>query len=192
MQPGNMIKLKEKYKKEAIPGMQDKFGFKNIMAIPRIEKVVINSGIGSLVSLKTSDEQKKILSAVLDDLSIIAGQRAVLTKAKKSISSFKLRQGMPVGCKVVLRGKRMYDFLERLINIALPRLRDFRGIDLKSFDKKGNLTIAFKEHTVFPEISPEKTKAVFGFEITVVNSAKSKDQGIELLRLMGFPIKKNG
>jgi len=187
-----MIKLKEKYKKEAIPGMQDKFGFKNIMAIPRIEKVVINSGIGSLVSLKTSDEQKKILSAVLDDLSIIAGQRAVLTKAKKSISSFKLRQGMPVGCKVVLRGKRMYDFLERLINIALPRLRDFRGIDLKSFDKKGNLTIAFKEHTVFPEISPEKTKAVFGFEITVVNSAKSKDQGIELLRLMGFPIKKNG
>jgi len=185
-----MMRLKEKYNKEAVPAMKEKFGYKSSMAVPRIEKVAINAGIGKLVSGKTSDEQKKVLNTVADDLSQIAGQKVVLTRAKKSISSFKVREGMFVGAKVVLRGKRMNDFLERLINIALPRVRDFRGIDLKSFDKRGNLTLSFREQTVFPEISPEKTKAIFGFEVTVANTAKSKEEGIELLRLMGFPIKK--
>jgi len=185
-----MISLKEKYNKEVIPAMKEKFGYKNVMIVPKVEKVVINSGIGRLVAGKTGDDLKKSLKAILDDLSQIAGQKAVLTKAKQSISAFKLREGMPVGAKVVLRGGKMNDFLERLVHIAFPRVRDFRGIDLKSFDEKGNLTVAFREHTVFPEISPEKTRIVFGFEITVVTTAKSKEEGIELLRLMGFPLKK--
>ncbi|KPJ54916.1 50S ribosomal protein L5 [Parcubacteria bacterium DG_72] len=183
------MKLREKYRKDVIPAMRDKFGYKSVMAVPRIEKVVINTGIGRLVAGKTSEEQKKLFNSVLEDLAAIAGQKAVLTKVKKSISVFKVRQGTAVGAKVCLRGKRMYDFLERLINIAFPRVRDFRGIGLKSFDPKGNLTVAFKEQSVFPEISPERTKAVFGFEITIVTTAKSREQSIELLRLMGFPLK---
>lgn len=186
-----MTSLKEKYNKEVLPAMKEKFNHKSVMAVPRIEKVVINAGIGKLISGKTGDDLKKSLKAIVDDLSSIAGQKAVLTKAKHSISSFKLREGMPVGAKVVLRKTKMNDFLERLIHIAFPRVRDFRGIDLKSFDEKGNLTVAFKEHTVFPEISPEKTRIVFGFEITVVTTAKTKEEGIELLRLLGFPLKKD-
>jgi len=186
-----MLRLKEKYNKEVIPAMQEKFGYKSVMASPKINKVSINTGIGRLVAGKTSDEQKKICSAVLNGLTQIVGQKPVLARARKSISSFKLRQGMPIGCKVVLRGKKMYDFLERLIYIAFPRVRDFRGIDLKSFDKKGNLTVAFREHIVFPEISPEEAKIIFGFEITIVTNAKTKEEGIELLRLMGFPLKKD-
>jgi len=184
------MKLKDKYKKEVVPAMKEKFGYKSVMAVPRIEKVVINTGIGRLVAAKTSEEQKKLFNSVLEDLATITGQKAVLTKAKKSISVFKVREGMAVGAKVSLRGKRMYDFLERLINIAFPRVRDFRGIDLKSFDQKGNLTVAFKEQSVFPEISLEKTRAIFGFEIIIVTSTKNREQGMELLRLMGFPLKK--
>jgi len=184
-----MLRLKEKYKKEVIPAMQEKFGYKNVMAVPKIEKVVVNTGIGRLVIGKTSEEQKKIYNQILGDLSLICAQKPVLSKAKKSISGFKLREGMLIGAKVTLRGKRMYDFLERVIHIALPRVRDFRGIDLKCFDKNGNLTIPIKEQTVFPEVSPEKTRMVFGLEITVVTSAKKREEGIELLRLLGFPIK---
>ncbi len=183
-----MIRLQEKYKKEVIPAMMEKFGYKNIMAVPRVKKVVINTGFGRIVALKTSDEQKKIYTAILDDLSLISGQRPVLTKAKKSIAGFKIREGMAIGAMVTLRGKKMYDFIEKLINIALPRSRDFRGIDAKSFDKEGNLTLAIKEHIVFPEVSPEKAKTIFGLEITVVTNAKERDEGIELLRIMGFPI----
>ena len=184
------MKLKEKYKKEVIPAMKDKFGYKSVMAVPKIDKVIINTGIGRLVGGKTSDEQKKILKAVLEDLGTITGQKTVVTKAKKSISVFKVREGMAVGAMVSLRGKRMYDFLERLINIAFPRVRDFRGIELKSFDQRGNLTVAFKEQAVFPEISPENTRIIFGFEITIVTTSKNKEESIELLRLMGFPLKK--
>lgn len=184
-----MIKLKEKYKKEVIPAMMKKFGYKNVMDVPKIEKVVINSGIGRLIIAKTSEEQKKIFSAVLNDLALICGQKAILTKAKKSIASFKTRQGMPIGAKVTLRGKKMRDFLERVINIALPRSRDFQGIDLKSFDGQGNLTIAIKEHIIFSEVSPEKVRFIFGFEVTIVTNAKSRDESIELLTLLGFPIK---
>jgi len=159
------------------------------MAVPRIEKVIVNTSFGKLIVGKTSDEQKKFLDSILEDLSLICGQKPILKGAKKSISTFKLRKGSPVGAKITLRKKRMYDFLERLIHIVLPRSRDFRGIDPTSFDKKGNLTVGIREHITFPEVSPEKTKTIFGLEITIVTDAKKREEGIELLRLMGFPIK---
>jgi len=184
-----MLRLKEKYQKEVIPAMMEKFGYRNEMAVPKIKKVVVNTGFGRLVAGKTSEEQKKLETAILEDLALISGQRPILKGAKKSISGFKIRKGMPVGAQVTLRGKRMQDFLERLIHIALPRSRDFRGIAASSFDKEGNLTVAIKEHIAFPEISPEKVKNIFGLEITVVTTAKSREEGIELLKLLGFPIK---
>jgi len=183
------MKLLEKYKKEVIPAMMAKFGLKNAMAVPKIEKVIINSGFGKMITEKTSDEQKKICDAILNDLSLITGQKPNLTKAKKSISGFKIREGLPVGARVTLRGKKMADFLERLVYIALPRSRDFRGIDQKSFDKKGNLSIGIREHICFPEVSPEKVRNIFGFEVTVVTTAKKREEGIELFKLLGFPVK---
>jgi large subunit ribosomal protein L5 len=185
-----MIYLKEKYSKEVVPVMQKKFGYSNVMAVPKIEKVVLNTGFGKLISGKTSNEQKKIPEAIANDLTIIAGQKTVLTKAKKSIAGFKIREGMVIGTAVTLRKKKMFDFLDRLIHIVLPRTRDFQGIDSKVVDKSGNMTIAIKEHIVFPEILPEKVKSIFGLEITVVTTAKNKEEGLELLRLLGFPIKK--
>lgn len=184
-----MLRLKEKYKKEVIPAMMAKFGYKNAMAVPKLEKAVINTGFGRLVVGKTSEEQKKIYEAILRDLSLICGQKPILTCAKKSISAFKVRQGMPIGVMVVLRGKKMHDFLDRVIHIGLPRSRDFRGIEQKSLDKNGNLTIGIKEHIAFSEISPEEVRNIFGFEITIVTTAKNKEEGAELLKLLGFPIK---
>ena len=184
-----MLRLKEKYEKETVPAMMEKFGYKNKMAVPRIEKVVINTGFGRLVSGKTSEEQKKIQDTILGDLSLISGQKPILKRAKKSISGFKIREGQVIGASVTLRGKKMFDFLERLIHIALPRLRDFQGIERSVFDKKGNLTIGIREQIAFPEILPEKAKNIFGLEITVVTTAKKREEGIELLRLLGFPIK---
>jgi len=184
-----ILHLQEKYKKEVISQMMEKFGYRNEMAVPKIEKVTVNTGFGRLVSGKTSDEQKKIYEAILNDLISISGQRAILTKAKKAVSAFKIRENQLIGVKVTLRGRRMYDFLERLIHITLPRSRDFQGIDEKSFDKQGNLTIGIKEHICFPEISPEQVKNIFGLEVTVVTNARSREEGLELLRLMGFPIK---
>ena len=184
-----MMKLKEKYKREVIPRMIEKFGYKNRMAVPRIEKVVVNTGFGRLIAGKTNEEQKKIYDSILEDLSLIAGQRVVLKMAKKSIATFKTRKGMPLGAAVTLRKERMYDFLERLIFFTLPRTRDFRGIEQKSIDGKGNLNYGLKDHTVFVEILPEKVKNVFGLEVTVVTTAKNKEEGIELIKLMGFPIK---
>lgn len=184
-----MAYLLEKYKKEVIPLMMEKFGYKNPMAVPRIEKVVVNTGFGRLVSGATSEEQKKNQDFILEDLRLICGQRPILKKAKKSISSFKIRKGLVIGAGVTLRKKRMYDFLERLIQIVLPRSRDFQGIDPKSFDKSGNITIGIKEHIAFPEVSPEKAKNIFGLEITVATTFKNREESIELLRLMGFPIK---
>jgi len=183
------MSLKEKYEKEVVPKMMKKFGYKNKMAVPKIGKVLINVGFGKLISEKTGDEQKKIQQAVLEDLAQITGQRPVFTTAKKSISGFKIRKGMPIGAKATLRRGKMYDFLERLINIALPRSRDFWGIPADSVDKNGNLTIGIREHIAFPEISPEKVKFIFGFEVSVVTTAKNKEEGLELFRLMGFPIK---
>ena len=190
VQTRDMItKLKEKYTKEVIPAMMKKFGYKNVMAVPKVEKVVVNTGFGKMIVSKTSDEQKKTFKLIFDDLASICAQKPILTKAKKSISGFKIREGMSIGAKVTLRGRKMYDFLERVIHIALPRFRDFRGIDLKSLDKEGNLTIAIKEHIVFPEVSSEKAKNIFGFEITVVTTAKNREESIELLKLLGFPMK---
>ena len=189
MRPRNVIKLKEKYQKEVIPQIMERFGYKNAMAVPSIEKVVVNTGFGRQITGKTGEEQKKIYEGIVNDLSLICGQRPVLTGARKSIAGFKTRKGMPIGARVTLRGGKMYDFLERVIHITLPRSRDFRGINSQSIDQAGNLTIAIKEQIAFPEISPEKTKSIFGFEITVVTTAKNKEEGLELLKLLGFPIK---
>ncbi len=184
-----ILSLKEKYKKEVVPEMIKKFGYKNIFQVPKIEKVVVNAGFGKQVCGKTTQEQKKIQEFILRDLSLITGQKPALRKARKSIASFKLRKGMPIGAVCTLRRDRMYDFLDRLIHIALPRTRDFKGLPLKSIDKEGNLTIGIREHIVFPEVSPEKAKFIFGFEVTVVTTAKTKKEAEELFRLLGFPLK---
>jgi len=184
-----MLRLKDKYKKEVIPVMREKFGYKNPMAVPKIKKVIVNAGFGRMIADKTSKEAEKIQKYIFDNLALITGQKPQRREAKKSISSFKLRKGMIVGARVSLGGKRMYDFLERLIWLVLPRTRDFKGLSPKTFDKEGNLTIGFKEYTPFPEIIPEKEKGIFGLEITVVTTAKNKEEGIELLKLLGFPIK---
>jgi large subunit ribosomal protein L5 len=186
-----MQRLLEKYKKEVVPEMMKKFGYKNSMAVPRIVKVVLNTGFGKIVAGKTGDEQKKIGLAILEDLGAISGQRPSLNSAKKSIAGFKVRQGTAIGASVTLRGKKMYDFLERLISIALPRSRDFRGLSSKSFDQRGSFSLGIKEHIIFPEVSPEKSKNIFGLEISVMTSAKTKEEGMNLLKAMEFPIKQN-
>jgi large subunit ribosomal protein L5 len=184
-----MLRLREKYSKEVVPAMMASFGYKSKMAVPKIEKSVINTGFGKEIAGKTGEEQKKFREAILQDLSLISGQKAVLTRAKKAIASFKTRKDMAIGAKVTLRGHKMNDFLERLIHVVLPRSRDFRGIESVSIDQRGNLAVAVKEHIVFPEISPEKAKKIFGLEIIVVTSAKSREEGLQLLKLLGFPIK---
>lgn len=185
-----MLRLKDKYIKEVIPQMMKEFGYKNPMAVPKIEKIMVNSSFGQAVTGKSSSEREKIVKNISDVLELITGQKPVLTKAKKSISTFKLRQGAPIGFKITLRKKRMYDFLERLIFIALPRTRDFRGISLKSIDRQGNLTLGFKDYSLFPEVILEKEKGVFGLEITIITNTNDKEKGIELLRRMGIPLKR--
>jgi len=184
-----MIKLLEKYKKQIVPEMMKKFGYKNIMAVPKIEKIIVNSGFGKKIVGRNGQDRKKIEDHILKELSLITGQMPSLRKAKKSIATFKLREGMYVGAVVTLRGKKMYDFIERLIHLTFPRTRDFRGIDHKFIDKKGNLSLGFKEHTAFPEISAEREKSIFSLEITIVTNSKNKEQGLELLKLIGFPMK---
>jgi len=165
--------------------MQTRFGLKNKMAVPRILKATLNSGIG-----KWRQEQKAI-EEIEKDLTMIAGQKAVFTRAKKAVASFKTRIGQPLGIRVTLRGRRMYDFLDHLISLALPRTRDFRGLPKKSVDDEGNLNIGIKEQIVFPEISHENVRTIFGFEIAVTTNAGNQEQGLELFRLLGFPIEKN-
>ncbi|OGI26918.1 MAG: 50S ribosomal protein L5 [Candidatus Moranbacteria bacterium RIFOXYB1_FULL_43_19] len=177
--------IKEKYHKEAVAKFQEKFGARSAMAVPRITKVVLNAGIGKF--LKEKEAIDEILSAIKD----ISGQKPVMTKAKKSISGFKVRQGQEIGVVVTLRGQRMWNFLDRLVHSAFPRIRDFQGIDTKFFDSQGNFNISIKEHIVFPEIAAENAKNIFGFQVTIVNTAKTKEEGTELFRLLGFPIKKN-
>ena len=179
-----MSRLLEKYRKVVIPAMQKEFDIKNIMAVPKIEKVVLNTGIGRIL------KDNKAIEKVEQDLAKLTGQKPIPRKAKKSIASFKIREGMVIAYTVTLRGKRMYDFIDRLISIALPRSKDFRGIDIKNFDKDGNLNIGLKEQNIFPEIQYESLKDIFGLEVTVATTARNKEQGIELLRLVGFPIKK--
>lgn len=183
-----IINLKEKYEKES-GKMTKEFGLKNKMQLPVVEKVVINAGIGKILGSTDPGQRDKVLEKISNDLALITGQKPVIRTSKKAISSFRLRKGMPVGLKVTLRGKRMYDFLDRLIHIVLPRVRDFKGIDLNAFDKQGNLNIGFRDQTVFPEVSPEKL--IFGLEATiVVRRVKNRDQAIKFFRMLGFPIKK--
>ncbi|MEK7659474.1 MAG: 50S ribosomal protein L5 [Patescibacteria group bacterium] len=178
-----MPRLQDKYRKEVIPSMMAKFGYKNIMAIPKIEKVVINVGSGRI------DSEPKFKERIQKDIAAICGQKPASRSAKKSISGFKIREGMTVGLISTLRGKRMYDFLDRLISVALPRSRDFRGIDSKSFDQKGSLNMGIREQIIFPEVNYESSKDIFPFQITVVTTAGTKEEGMELLKLMGFPLR---
>jgi large subunit ribosomal protein L5 len=184
-----MQSLKEKYNKEVVPEMMNKFGFKNRMAVPSIKKVVLNSSFGKEVVGKSASEREKVQNLIMKDLSLIAGQKTNLVKSKKSIAGFKLREGLEIAAVVTLRKNRMWDFLERLIYLSLPRTRDFKGIDLKSVDKQGNMSLGFKEHISFPEIFTEKEKTIFGFQITIVLNAKNKEEGLELYKLLGFPLK---
>lgn len=183
--------LKEKYEKEAMPGMKKKFGYKNDMAIPKIEKAVVNIGFGRLVAGKSPSDAKKVYGKMLEDLNMITGQKLTLRNAKKSISSFKIREGMPVGAACTLRKKKMFDFLEMFIHVALPRSRDFQGIDQKAIDQEGNLNVGIKEHTIFPGVSAESAKQIFSFEVNVTTTANNREEGLELFRLLGFPIKKD-
>ena len=184
-----MIPLKEKYEKEVIPKMKEKYGYKSIMAVPKITKVVVNVGIGKTLESVDPSKRENIIKDVSSDLALICGQRPVVTRARKAIAGFKIREGSPIGVKVTLRKNRMYDFLEKVINIALPRSRDFQGIPQKSVDGKGHLTIGVKEHIVFPEVKPEKSKLIFGLEITIVVNAKTREEAIDLYKFLGFPLK---
>jgi len=174
-----ILRLQEKYKKEVVPALSKKFGYDNIMAVPKIKKVVVNSCFGKKIIDKDSKDQEKIKKTVVEDLTLITGQKPKIVKSKKAVSGFSLKEGLEIAAVVTLRRKKMYDFLERLIYLALPRLRDFQGIPEKSIDEKGNLTIGFKEHIAFPEVFTEKEKAIFGLEITVVTDTENKEEGID-------------
>lgn len=176
-----MERLREKYMNEVAGEMMKKFNYKNVMQIPKIEKIVINMGLGEAVA------NPKIIDAALGDLTIISGQKPVVTRAKKSIAAFKIRTGMPIGTKVTLRGQRMYEFLDKLVNVALPRVRDFRGVSPKSFDGRGNYTLGLKEQLIFPEIEYDKVDKIRGMEVIVVTTAKTDEEARELLKLMGMP-----
>ncbi|SEP26346.1 MULTISPECIES: 50S ribosomal protein L5 [Propionispora] len=176
-----MARLKDKYKNEVAKAMMEKFGYKNVMEIPKIEKVVLNMGVGEAVG------NPKVLDAAVNDMTIIAGQKPVVTRAKKSIAAFKIREGMPIGAKVTLRGERMYQFLDKLLNVALPRVRDFRGVSPRAFDGRGNYTLGVKEQLIFPEIEYDKIDKLRGMDIIVVTTANTDEEARELLRLMGMP-----
>ena len=174
-------RIKEKYLAEAVPALQQKFGYKNVMEIPRLEKVIINMGLGDC-----KDNAKALESAVAE-LTQIAGQKPLVTKAKKSVANFKLRQGMNVGAKVTLRGSRMEEFMDKLVNIALPRVRDFRGVSAKAFDGRGNYSLGVREQLIFPEIEYDKVEKIRGMEMIFVTTAKTDEEAKELLRLLGMP-----
>ena len=178
-----MPRLKEKYFTEIRPAFQERFKYKNINEVPRLVKVVVNMGVGE------GKENPKLLDAAVNDLMQITGQRPVITRARKSVASFKLREGMAIGCKVTLRGVRMYDFVDKLFNVALPRVRDFRGISPRSFDGRGNFTIGLREQLIFPEIEYSKVEKIFGMDIVIVTTAKTDEEAKELLTLMGLPFR---
>lgn len=174
-------RLKERYKKEIVPALKEKFDFSSVMQVPKITKVCINKGIGDAVA------DKKLVDTGVDEISQITGQKAVPTIAKKSVSNFKLREGMPIGARVTLRGERMYEFLDRLMNVALPRVRDFRGVNDKGFDGRGNYTLGVKEQIIFPEISIDKVNRISGMDITIVTNTNSDEESYELLKAFGMP-----
>jgi large subunit ribosomal protein L5 len=180
------IRLKERYQNEIVPALKKNLDIQNVMEVPRVEKVVLNIGLGEAM------DNPKVLDAAVEDLSIITGQRPVITKARKSIANFKLREGRAIGTKVTLRGERMWSFLDRLMNIALPRERDFRGVSPDAFDGRGNYTLGLREQLVFPEIDYDQIDQVRGFEVTIVTTAQDDEGGRELLRLLGMPFKAEG
>ena len=180
-----MARLLERYQKEIVGTLSKKLGRKNVLSLPRLQKIVINMGVGKALQDKNRMEQ------AVEQLSNIAGQRAQVTKAKVAVSSFKLRQGNEIGCRVTLRGRRMYEFLDRLINVALPRIRDFRGVNPKSFDGNGNYTLGVSEQLIFPEVDPDKVTFTQGMDITIVTSTRADDEARELLRLFGMPFREN-
>jgi large subunit ribosomal protein L5 len=178
-----MSTLKEKYVQEVLPALMKKFSYSNIMEAPRLEKVVLNMGIGE------GKDNPKLLDAAVKEISLITGQRPVITKAKKSVASYKLREGMSVGCKVTLRGERMYDFMNKLLNVALPRVRDFRGLSPRSLDGRGNYSFGIREQIIFPEINYDDVEKIQGMDITIVTTAKTDEEARELLKLIGMPFK---
>ena len=177
-------RMKENYKNNIVPGMIKKFGYSNPMEVPKLDKIVINMGVGE------AKDNPKALEGAITDLTAIAGQKPIITKAKKSIANFKVREGMQIGCKVTLRGEKMYDFADRLISLALPRVRDFRGVSANSFDGRGNYALGIKEQLIFPEISYDKIDKVRGMDIVFVTTAKTDEEAKELLALMGMPFVK--
>jgi len=177
------MSLKELYDTEVVPKLKEAFNYKNTMEIPKLEKIVLNMGLGEAI------QNIKILDSAKAELKLITGQAPVVTRAKKSVAAFKLREGMPIGCMVTLRRKRMYDFFDKLVNISLPRVRDFRGISGKAFDGKGNYTMGIKEQIIFPEIDYDKIDSIKGMNITIVTTAKNNEEGKELLKLMGMPFR---
>lgn len=174
-------RLREKYDQEVIPSLCEKFGYKSVMEAPKLEKIVINMGVGD------AKENSKLLDAAVNDLTLITGQKPVVTKAKKAISNFKIRQGMPIGCKVTLRGARMYEFMDKLVNAALPRVRDFKGVSPKAFDGRGNYSLGVKEQLIFPEIEYDKVEKLRGMDIIFVTTAKTDEEAKALLNLLGMP-----
>ena len=179
-----MSRLKDLYSNEIKDAMVKKFGYKNVMQIPRLDKIVINKGVGE------AKENAKVLDTAIKDLETITGQKAVVTRAKKSVANFKLREGMPIGCKVTLRGEKMYEFTDRLVNLALPRVRDFRGVNPDAFDGRGNYALGIKEQLIFPEIEYDKVDKVRGMDIIFVTTAETDEEARELLTLFGMPFKK--
>ena len=179
-----MARLKEKYNNEIVDAMTKRFGYENIMQVPKLEKIVVNMGVGE------AKENSKILDSAIADLEKITGQKAVTTKAKNSVANFKIREGMPIGCKVTLRGEKMYKFLDRLVNLALPRVRDFRGVNPNAFDGRGNYALGIKEQLIFPEIEYDKVDKVRGMDIIVVTTAETDEEARELLAQFGMPFKK--
>ena len=179
-----MSTFKELYKNEIVPAMTKKFGYKNVMQVPKLEKIVVNMGVGE------TKENAKVLDSAVSDMERITGQKAIVTKAKKSVANFKIREGMPIGCNVTLRGEKMYEFAERLITLALPRVRDFRGVNPNAFDGRGNYALGIKEQLIFPEIEYDKIDKVRGMDVIFVTTAKTDEEARELLTLFGMPFKK--
>ena len=178
-----MARLQEKYKAEIVPKLKEKFGYRNVMQVPRLSKVVVNMGLGDAI------ENVKVIETAAAEIGIITGQKPVVTKARKSIANFKLREGVPIGVMVTLRRDRMYNFLDKLIAIALPRVRDFKGVSPRGFDGRGNYTIGIKEQIMFPEVNYDKIDKIRGMNITIVTTARTDEEGLELLRLMGMPFR---
>jgi large subunit ribosomal protein L5 len=178
-----MSQLKEYYQKEIVSRLRETFKYKNIMQVPKLSKITLNMGLGEAI------QNIKLLDSAVEELKVIAGQQPIITRAKKSIAAFKLRTGMPIGCMVTLRGKRMWDFYNKLVNIALPRVRDFRGISGKAFDGRGNFSLGVKEHIIFPEIDYDKIDRIKGLNISIVTTAKTDEEGKELLKLLGMPFR---